>query len=97
MIPSVLFKANAEKYKPYLIVLSYWHSFLLVPIEYFVTLDFLYFNQFLGAAQPKRWSKSSFLAFFVLTCGGPSSLRLLHSLRNVAAPSLLLPQVSLMS
>ena len=32
-----------------------------------------------------------------LTCGGPSSGRLLHSCRNVAAPSLILPRVSWIS
>ena len=33
----------------------------------------------------------------IMTCGGPSSCRLLHSLRNTAASPLILPRVSWMS
>ena len=37
------------------------------------------------------------LSLVILTCGGPSSGRLLHSFRNVAATSLILSRVSWMS
>ena len=44
------------------------------------------------------WIRADFVWYSIkLTCGGPSSWRLLHTGLNVAAPSLILPRVSWIS